>query len=57
MALAFTGIGHSTDRAIVPGLLGEESSTVDLVHIDLMIKKLNVKKVQPEGHPFYHFDW
>ncbi|EYS95105.1 hypothetical protein H704_00527 [Bartonella bacilliformis Peru38] len=44
MVLAFTGIGHSTDRAIVPGLLGEEASTVDLVHIDLMIKKVKYEK-------------
>ncbi|CBI76570.1 L-serine dehydratase [Bartonella clarridgeiae 73] len=56
-SLAFTGIGHATDRAVVLGLLGEKASTVDPDRIGLLFEQVRrEKKVQPEGHPVYQFD-
>ncbi|EJF81700.1 L-serine dehydratase tdcG [Candidatus Bartonella washoeensis] len=56
-SLAFTGIGHATDRAIILGLAGEEASTIDPDHIELLLEKVErEKKVQPKGHPAYQFD-
>ncbi|WP_336288478.1 MULTISPECIES: L-serine ammonia-lyase [unclassified Bartonella] len=56
-SLAFTGIGHATDKAVILGLLGEKASTVDPDHIGSLLKKVErEKKVQPEGHPAYKFD-
>ncbi|WP_455475564.1 L-serine ammonia-lyase [Bartonella sp. B17] len=56
-SLAFTGVGHATDRAIVLGLLGEKVSTVDPDRIGLLLEKVECeKKVQPEGHPAYQFN-
>ncbi|AQX28141.1 MULTISPECIES: L-serine ammonia-lyase [unclassified Bartonella] len=56
-SLAFTGVGHATDRAIVLGLLGEKASTVDPDRMGLLFEQVKrEKKVQPEGHPVYHFD-
>ncbi|WP_455481206.1 L-serine ammonia-lyase [Bartonella sp. B12(2025)] len=56
-SLAFTGIGHATDRAIILGLLGEKASTIDPDRMEFMLEKVTrEKKVQPEGHPAYQFD-
>ncbi|WP_375687599.1 L-serine ammonia-lyase [Bartonella sp. AC62GZZY] len=56
-SLAFTGIGHATDRAIILGLLGEKASTVDPDSMGFLLEKvIREKKVQPEGHPVYQFD-
>ncbi|WP_375653958.1 MULTISPECIES: L-serine ammonia-lyase [unclassified Bartonella] len=56
-SLAFTGIGHATDRAIILGLLGEKASTVDPDSMGGLLEKvIREKKVQPEGHPAYQFD-
>ncbi|MBB5074021.1 L-serine dehydratase [Bartonella callosciuri] len=56
-SLAFTGIGHATDRAIILGLLGEKASTVDPDCMALLLEKVaREKKVQPEGHAAYQFD-
>ncbi|CAK01302.1 L-serine ammonia-lyase [Bartonella tribocorum] len=56
-SLAFTGIGHATDRAIILGLLGEKASTVDPDNMEFLLEKvIREKKVQPEGHPAYQFD-
>ncbi|WP_375608525.1 MULTISPECIES: L-serine ammonia-lyase [unclassified Bartonella] len=56
-SLAFTGIGHATDRAIILGLLGEKASTVDPDDMGFLLEKvIREKKVQPEGHPVYQFD-
>ncbi|AQX18225.1 MULTISPECIES: L-serine ammonia-lyase [Bartonella] len=56
-SLAFTGIGHATDRAVVLGLLGEKASTVDPDCIGLLFEQVKrEKKVWPEGHPVYRFD-
>ncbi|EJF81823.1 L-serine ammonia-lyase [Bartonella doshiae] len=57
-SLAFTGIGHATDRAVVLGLLGEKASTINPDCMGILLEKVaREKKVQPEGHPAYHFDW
>nr|WP_275046215.1 L-serine ammonia-lyase [Bartonella sp. MM73XJBT.G] len=56
-SLAFTGIGHATDRAIVLGLLGEKASTVDPNNMEFLLEKvIREKKVQPEDHPAYQFN-
>ncbi|WP_375636252.1 MULTISPECIES: L-serine ammonia-lyase [unclassified Bartonella] len=56
-SLAFTGIGHATDRAIILGLLGEKASTVDPDSMGGLLEKvIREKKVQPEGHLAYQFD-
>ncbi|EJF87567.1 L-serine ammonia-lyase [Bartonella vinsonii subsp. arupensis OK-94-513] len=56
-SLAFTGIGHATDRAIILGLLGEKASTVDPDCMGFLLEKvIREKKVQPKGHPTYQFD-
>ncbi|GAA5108922.1 L-serine ammonia-lyase [Bartonella jaculi] len=56
-SLAFTGVGHATDRAVILGLLGKEASTVDPDSMGLLLEKVErEKKVQPEGHPVYQFD-
>ncbi|WP_375646323.1 L-serine ammonia-lyase [Bartonella sp. TT29SHDZB] len=56
-SLAFTGIGHATDRAIILGLLGEKASTVDPDNMGFLLEKvIREKRVQPEDHPVYQFD-
>ncbi|MCZ2204161.1 L-serine ammonia-lyase [Bartonella sp. A05] len=56
-SLAFTGVGHATDRAVVLGLLGEKASTVDPDRMEFFLEQVErEKKVQPEGHPAYQFD-
>ncbi|MCZ2328377.1 L-serine ammonia-lyase [Bartonella sp. F02] len=56
-SLAFTGVGHATDRAVILGLLGEKASTVNPDHMEGLLEKVQRdKKVQPEGHPAYQFD-
>ncbi|WP_034988799.1 L-serine ammonia-lyase [Bartonella senegalensis] len=56
-SLAFTGIGHATDRAVILGLLGEEAATVNPDNMDMLLEKVTrEKKVQPDGHPAYRFD-
>ncbi|WP_455477387.1 L-serine ammonia-lyase [Bartonella sp. B41] len=57
-SLAYTGVGHATDRAIVLGLLGQEASTVDPNCMGVLLEKVErEKKVQPIGHPAYRFDF
>lgn len=57
-SLAFTGIGHATDRAIILGLLGEKASTVDPDSMENLLEKVTrEKEVRPEGHPAYQFNW
>lgn len=56
-SLAFTGVGHATDKAIILGLLGEEASTIDPDNMGFLLEKVaREKKVQPKGHPAYQFD-
>lgn len=56
-SLAYTGVGHATDRAVILGLCGHAPDTVDPDVMDAEVEKVALeKKVQPEGHPPYRFD-
>lgn len=56
-SLAFTGIGHASDRAIILGLMGEAPDTIDPEKMDAMIAQVTSdKKISPAGHPSYDFD-
>ncbi|MCO5057054.1 MAG: L-serine ammonia-lyase [Rhizobiaceae bacterium] len=56
-SLAYTGIGHGTDRAVILGLAGEKPETVDPDRTDAMIEQVTeTKSVAPAGHPAYDFD-
>ena len=56
-SLAYTGVGHGTDRAVFLGLMGHEPNTIDPDVIDGLLDDLSrTKQVQPEGHPVYQFD-
>jgi L-serine dehydratase len=56
-SLAFTGIGHATDRAIILGLTGKTPDTVDPDEMDNIVDKVRRDKaVSPDGHPPYRFD-
>jgi L-serine dehydratase len=56
-SLAYTGIGHGSDRAVVLGLAGETPTTVDPDRSDAQIDTIKAdKRVSPPGHPSYRFD-
>ena len=56
-SLAFTGKGHTTDKAIILGLYGEKSNAVDPDRVDGIIDQVYAeKKVKPKDHPAYAFD-
>jgi L-serine dehydratase len=56
-SLAFTGIGHGTDRAVILGLAGETPLTVDPDRMDGMLEAIRAeRRVAPPGHPAYRFD-
>lgn len=56
-SLAYTGVGHGTDRAVFLGLMGHEPNTIDPDIIDGLLDELSrTKQVQPDGHPVYQFD-
>ncbi len=56
-SLAYTGVGHATDRAVILGLCGFLPATLDL---DLAEGTLNSvrdqRRIIPEGHMGYDFD-
>lgn len=56
-SLAFTGVGHGTDRAVFLGLTGLTPVTVDPDAADAILATVEAtKQVQPPGHPAYRFD-
>jgi L-serine dehydratase len=56
-SLAYTGVGHGTDRAVILGLAGETPQTVDPDKTDATIVSIAAaKRVSPPGHPSYRFD-
>lgn len=56
-SLAFTGVGHATDRAVVLGLAGFVPANVDPDQVDEVMAEVTAKgRVQPAGHPAYLFD-
>ena len=55
-SLAFTGVGHGTDRAVILGLAGEETETIDADVVDATIERIESSgTVSPAGHPSYRF--
>ncbi|WP_421851216.1 L-serine ammonia-lyase [Oricola sp.] len=56
-SLAFTGVGHATDRAVILGLDGHEPDNIDPDEIDGILSRIrSTKTVSPSGHPGYRFD-
>ena len=56
-SLAYTGIGHGTDRAVILGLDGLIPTTVDPDKMDVIAERIAAeKRVSPPGHPSYRFD-
>ncbi|MEJ6785484.1 L-serine ammonia-lyase [Aminobacter sp. Piv2-1] len=56
-SLAYTGVGHGTDRAVILGLTGLTPVTVDPDKTDAIIDQVSQdKRVSPPGHPSYRFD-
>lgn len=56
-SLAFTGKGHSTDKAIILGLLGFVPETLEPDKVDQYVADLHDKKeIHIEGLPVIHFD-
>ncbi|AQT44689.1 L-serine dehydratase [Bartonella apihabitans] len=52
-SLAFTGLGHATDRAVILGLLGQQPASVDPDDMDKLVqsvyqtKKFNLPVIRP----------
>lgn len=56
-SLAFTGVGHATDRAVILGLCGQTPDMVDPDQMDALVAKVEADKhVSPQGHPAYYFN-
>ena len=56
-SLAFTGVGHATDRAVILGLCGEKPDMMDIEAAEeLLAKVARSKTITPPGHPPYRFD-
>jgi L-serine dehydratase len=56
-SLAFTGVGHATDRAVMLGLSGELPDTVDPDSMETIIAEITrTKRIAPAGHAGYRFD-
>jgi L-serine dehydratase len=55
-SLAYTGIGHGSDRAVILGLTGESAESVDPDRMDEIVAEVERKgKIHPAGHPEYDF--
>ncbi|QPC87635.1 L-serine ammonia-lyase [Mesorhizobium sp. NBSH29] len=56
-SLAYTGIGHGTDRAVIMGLTGQTPQTIDPDHAEGIVAAVTAdKRISPPGHPSYRFD-
>jgi L-serine dehydratase len=56
-SLAYTGIGHASDRAIILGLAGYLPDGIDPDQMDGIVGAVKTnKRVTLEGHPNYQFD-
>jgi L-serine dehydratase len=56
-SLAYTGVGHASDRAIILGLCGQKPDTIDLDEAERLLEQtVRSKMIQPSGHPAYAFD-
>ncbi len=55
-SLAFTGIGHASDRAVILGLAGYLPDGIDPDQMDAIISTVrSTGRVTPDGHPAYRF--
>ncbi|MGR6465581.1 L-serine ammonia-lyase [Rhizobium sp. PAMB 3182] len=55
-SLAYTGVGHATDRAVILGLVGERPDTVDPEKMDELVEAVQRSgHISPPGHPSYQF--
>jgi L-serine dehydratase len=55
-SLAFTALGHGTDRAVILGLSGYLPNNVDPDQVDGVIAEVAARgRVEPAGHPSYEF--
>jgi L-serine dehydratase len=55
-SLAFTGVGHASDRAVILGLSGFTPAAVDPDRIDAIVAAVQASgEVRPDGHPPYAF--
>lgn len=55
-SLAFTGIGHGSDRAVILGLAGEDPRSIDPEAMDGIVESVRQTGiVQPAGHSAYRF--
>ena len=56
-SLAFTGVGHASDRAVILGLDGKTPETADPDQAETDMERIGrEKKVLPPRHPGYRFD-
>ncbi|TWG99073.1 L-serine dehydratase [Mesorhizobium sp. J18] len=56
-SLAFTGVGHGTDRAVILGLAGYTPVSIDPDKVDAVLAQITEERlVSPPGHPGYRFD-
>ncbi len=56
-SLAFTGVGHATDRAVILGLAGFEPDTYDMAEAEAALAKIRQgKRVTPDGLDPLSFD-
>ncbi|MFD1796643.1 L-serine ammonia-lyase [Paracoccus aurantiacus] len=55
-SLAFTGVGHASDRAVILGLAGERPETVDPERMEAITAKVRASgRVTPPGHAGFDF--
>ena len=55
-SLAFTGVGHASDRAVILGLAGQRPDTVDPDQMDAIVAQITAAgRIHPPGHPSYRF--
>ena len=55
-SLAYTGIGHGSDRAVILGLTGQNAESVDPDQMDALVADVErTGKINPPGHPTYDF--
>lgn len=56
-SLAYTGVGHATDRAVILGLCGFLPATLDLDTAEQTLATVREqRRIIPQGHPGYDFD-
>ena len=55
-SLAYTGVGHGSDRAVILGLMGEQPDSVDPDRMDAIVAMVEKSgRITPPGHPPYAF--